>query len=111
MPLTWINTVIQPSFSVSPVRVKPPFPPILKRSLIGDDEHGWSEDGIFNFEGGCYAKTIRLSAEYEPQIWAAIQFGTILENVILSPDNRLPDYDDGRLTENTRAAYPLALYP
>ena len=82
-----------------------------KRSLIGDDEHGWSEDGIFNFEGGCYAKTIRLSAEYEPQIWAAIQFGTILENVILSPDNRLPDYDDGRLTENTRAAYPLRYIP
>jgi phosphoenolpyruvate carboxykinase (ATP) len=82
-----------------------------KRNLIGDDEHGWSEDGIFNFEGGCYAKTIRLSAEDEPQIYAAIQFGTILENVILSPDIRHPDYDDGRLTENTRAAYPLRYIP
>jgi phosphoenolpyruvate carboxykinase (ATP) len=82
-----------------------------KRSLIGDDEHGWSADGIFNFEGGCYAKTIRLSAEYEPQIWEAIQFGTLLENVVLSNDNRHPDYDDGRLTENTRAAYPLRYIP
>ena len=81
------------------------------RSLIGDDEHGWSEDGIFNFEGGCYAKTIRLSAEHEPQIWAALKFGSLLENVILAPDTRIPDYDDGSLTENTRAAYPLRYIP
>jgi phosphoenolpyruvate carboxykinase (ATP) len=82
-----------------------------KRSLIGDDEHGWSEDGIFNFEGGCYAKTIRLSPEYEPQIWAAIRFGTLLENVAFAPETRTPDYDDGHLTENTRAAYPLRYIP
>src|SRR3990172_7598997 len=79
-----------------------------KRSLLGDDEHGWSEDGVFNFEGGCYAKTIRLSAEAEPAIWAATnRFGTVLENVILDPATRVPDFDDGRLTENTRSAYPL----
>ena len=79
-----------------------------KRTLLGDDEHGWSKDGVFNFEGGCYAKTIRLSAEAEPEIWAATnRFGTVLENVILDPATRVPDFDDGRLTENTRSAYPL----
>jgi phosphoenolpyruvate carboxykinase (ATP) len=77
------------------------------RILLGDDEHGWSPDGVFNFEGGCYAKTIRLSQEAEPQIWAASnQFGTVLENVILNESGD-PDFDDGRLTENTRSAYPL----
>ncbi|HEX5599890.1 MAG TPA: phosphoenolpyruvate carboxykinase [Hyphomicrobiaceae bacterium] len=79
-----------------------------KRTLLGDDEHGWSENGIFNFEGGCYAKTIRLSAEAEPQIWAASnRFGALLENVVLKPGTAEPDFDDGRLTENTRSAYPL----
>ncbi|TCD16017.1 phosphoenolpyruvate carboxykinase [Oricola cellulosilytica] len=77
------------------------------RTLIGDDEHGWSENGIFNFEGGCYAKTIRLSAEAEPEIFATTRrFGTVLENVVLD-DARVPDFDDGTLTENTRCAYPL----
>jgi phosphoenolpyruvate carboxykinase (ATP) len=80
-----------------------------KRTLLGDDEHGWSPNGIFNFEGGCYAKTIRLSQEAEPEIWEAChRFGTVLENVILDPTTRAPDFNDGRLTENTRAAYPLA---
>ena len=81
------------------------------RSLIGDDEHGWSQEGLFNFEGGCYAKTIRLSAEHEPQIWSALRFGSLLENVILDRETRIPDYDDGSLTENTRAAYPLHYIP
>jgi phosphoenolpyruvate carboxykinase (ATP) len=81
------------------------------RTLIGDDEHGWGEHGIFNFEGGCYAKTIRLSAEAEPEIYAATRrFGTVLENVILD-EHGIPDLDDGSLTENTRSAYPLHFIP
>ena len=81
------------------------------RTLIGDDEHGWGPDGIFNFEGGCYAKTIRLSAEAEPEIFATTKrFGTVLENVVLD-DSRAPDFDDGSLTENTRCAYPLHFIP
>jgi phosphoenolpyruvate carboxykinase (ATP) len=78
------------------------------RGLIGDDEHGWSDDGIFNFEGGCYAKVIALSPTAEPQIYACTRhFGTILENVVFDPVTRLIDLDDDTLTENTRASYPL----
>ncbi|HEX5132105.1 MAG TPA: phosphoenolpyruvate carboxykinase (ATP) [Candidatus Krumholzibacteria bacterium] len=82
------------------------------RRLIGDDEHGWTDDGVFNFEGGCYAKVIRLSADAEPEIYATTRrFGTVLENVVLSESTRIIDLDDASLTENTRASYPITQIP
>ncbi|HEY8522615.1 MAG TPA: phosphoenolpyruvate carboxykinase (ATP), partial [Nitrososphaeraceae archaeon] len=81
------------------------------RFLIGDDEHGWSSKGIFNFEGGCYAKCINLKKETEPQIWNAIKFGSVMENVVNSKDTRVPDFSNGSLTENTRVVYPLEYIP
>ncbi len=82
------------------------------RTLIGDDEHGWSDTGVFNFEGGCYAKVIRLNPTHEPEIFrASTRFGTILENVVLDPVTAATDFDDATLTENTRSSYPLDFIP
>jgi len=78
-----------------------------ERPLIGDDEHGWSDDGIFNFEGGCYAKVIDLNPEYEPDIYNAIRHGALLENVVFDERTRVIDFSDGSKTENTRVSYPL----
>ena len=82
------------------------------RTLIGDDEHGWSDTAVFNFEGGCYAKMIRLSPEAEPEIYATTKrFGTVLENVVIDPDTRELDFDSNRLAENSRGAYPIDFIP
>ena len=82
------------------------------RTLIGDDEHGWSDQAVFNFEGGCYAKMINLSAEAEPEIFATTKrFGTVLENVVIDEENREIDLDDNSLAENSRGSYPIDFIP
>jgi phosphoenolpyruvate carboxykinase (ATP) len=81
------------------------------RALIGDDEHGWGDRGVFNFEGGCYAKCIKLTKEGEPQIYNAIKFGSVLENTVVDETTRLPDYDSAKFAENTRATYPIDYIP
>ena len=78
--------------------------------MIGDDEHGWTASGVFNFEGGCYAKVIDLSKEKEPDIFNAIKPGAILENIVFKDDNKAVDYADGSITQNTRVSYPIRLY-
>lgn len=81
------------------------------RALVGDDEHGWGPNGVFNFEGGCYAKVVGLTREKEPQIWDAIRFGSVLENTNIDPKTREPDYEDVSVTENTRVTYPVDFIP
>ncbi len=102
------NGATRRSSSASPAPARPRSRPTPSARCWATTSTAGPSDGVFNFEGGCYAKTIRLSKEAEPEIWDATnRFGTVLENVILDPGTRVPDFDDGRLTENTRSAYPL----